>query len=176
MLALSMTGQDKVNALLTIAFAPQAARSLSRAANSAKTAMVKAMAADMGARQADIKRYVWTQPASSTTLQARVYPQGKAGIPLIKLGATGPEPSRGQGRVKVKLAGDFSSAFIATMHNGHRGVFARKGAKRLPIQEQRTAPIPDVFRRFRSVGVARAADALKTNLAADLKFALLKRL
>jgi hypothetical protein len=177
MLSLTMTGQDRVNALLAIAFAPQAARSLSRAANSAKTAMVKVMAADLGARQSDIKRYVWTQPASATNLTARVYPQGKRGIPLIKLGATGPEPSRGQGAVKVKVGGDYPSAFIATMPtSGHRGVFQRKGAKRLPIAELRTAPIPDVFRRFRAVGVARAAEALKTNLVADLKFALHKRL
>jgi hypothetical protein len=85
----------------------------------------------------------------------RVYPKGYAGIPLIDLGATGPEPSRGQGAVKVKLAGDFPSAFIATMRSGHRGVFERKGSKRLPIRELRSKPIPQLFRQFRAVGVAR---------------------
>jgi len=33
----------------------------------------------------------------------------------------------------------FKSAFIATMHSGHQGVFLRRGAKRLPIYE-RAAP------------------------------------
>jgi hypothetical protein len=70
MLSLSMTGQDRVNALLQIAFAPQAARSLSRAANSSKTAMAKAIAGELGARQSDIKRYVWTQSATPNRLQA----------------------------------------------------------------------------------------------------------
>jgi hypothetical protein len=45
-----MTGQDKVNALLQVAFAPQAARALSRSANSAKTAMARAVADALNAR------------------------------------------------------------------------------------------------------------------------------
>lgn len=168
--------QERVNRLLEIAFAPQAARSLSRAANSGKTAMVKAIAAELGARQTDIKRFIWTSAASANNLTSRISPKGRAGIRLIDMGATGPEPSRGQGKgVRVKLAGDFSSAFIATMRSGHRGVFARKGLKRLPIKELRTAPITDLFRKLRAIGVARALEALKTNLAADLKFALRKR-
>lgn len=165
---------DRVNALLSIAFAPQAARSLSRAANSAKTAMVKPMAAAIGAKQADMKRFVFTTPATPTSLVARIYPTGYAGIPLIQLGATGPEPSRGQGHGVSTRTVAYPSAFIATMPSGHRGVFLRKGTKRLPIKEVKSIPIPQLFAQFRDVGVARAAEALKTNLAADLKFALKK--
>lgn len=175
---------DKSRRLLEVAFAPQAARSLSRAANSAKTAMVKAIASDMGARQADIKRYIWTTSASVGNLSARVTPKGWAGIPFIQLGATGPEPSRGRGPgVRVKVGGGlYPFAFIASMRSGHRGVFQRKmgpngvpNKARLPIQELRTVAIPTVFRRLRAIGVARALEALKTNLTADLKYALLKR-
>ena len=36
-------------------------------------------------------------------------------------------------------------AFIATMKNGHRGVFKRKGQSRLPIQELHGASLPKVF-------------------------------
>lgn len=170
----TQASQEKVNRLLSVAFAPQAAHALTRAAMSGKTAMVKAIAEDLGTKQAAVKPYVWMTPATADNLVARIHPNTHNGIPLIKLGATGPEPSRGKGRIRVKLAGTFTSAFIATMPSGHRGVFQRKGKARLPIQELRTSSISDVFRKVRPVGIARALESLRTNLVADLKFALKK--
>lgn len=170
---IDQASQAKVEQLLEIKFAPQVARSLSRAANSAKTAMAQAIATELGAKASDIKRYIFTKPATEDTLEARVYPQGKAGIPLIKLGATGPEPSRGKGGgVTVPGGGVYPHAFIAKTPSGHRGVFERKGTARLPIKELRTTPITDVFRRLRAVGMAKAEEALKADLVVDLKAAL----
>ncbi|QKV20254.1 hypothetical protein [Oricola thermophila] len=51
-------------------------------------------------------------------------------IPLAKLSAT--QTSRG---VYVRPRGSYRHAFLATMASGHRGVFMRKGAARLPIRE-----------------------------------------
>jgi hypothetical protein len=175
MVSATMTGQDKVNALLQVAFAPQAARALSRSANSAKTAMARAVADALNARSTDIKRYIFTTAATPTQLQARVYPVGKRGIPFIKLGAKqGAKRSGGGVTVNVGTR-RYLSAFIATMPSGHEGVFQRRGKSRLPIDELRTRPIPDVFRDVRSVGVARAAEALRTNLQSELRFALRRR-
>ena len=51
-------------------------------------------------------------------------------IPLIDLAAT-----QNRKGVRTRYRGSYKSAFIATMKNGHRGVFIRSGKKRLPIRE-----------------------------------------
>ena len=51
-------------------------------------------------------------------------------IPLYKLGA-----SQNRRGVRVRLRGSYRSAFIASMKSGHKGVFKRVGADRLPIRE-----------------------------------------
>ena len=51
-------------------------------------------------------------------------------IPLGKL-----KPRQGKRGVSVPMRGSFRSAFIASMSNGHSGVFKRVGKARLPIRE-----------------------------------------
>lgn len=170
---IDQASQDKIEQLLEIRFAPQAAQALNQAAAAAKMAMADAIAADLHVKTSDVKRFLWVTPATADKLEAIVYPLGKAGIPLVKLGATGPEPSRGKGGgVTVPGLGAFPHAFLAKMPSGHRGVFERKGKVRLPIQELTTESIPSAFRRLRAVGAQRGQEALKADLAADLKKAL----
>lgn len=151
------------------------ARALTRAATSGRTEMVRAVAQDLGVQQRHVAPFIKTRAASPMQLMSRVYAFGKRGVRLIDVGATGPEPSRGQGSgVRSKAApGSFPHAFIATMpRGGHRGVFERDGRKRIPITELRTEPIPAVFRRRRAEGVARAVESLSTNLAHEVQFAI----
>lgn len=174
--------QANVEKLLEIQYAPQAAKALNQAAAAAKMTMAAAIAADLGAKVSVVKPFLWIQPATADRLEARVYPKGKAGIPLIKLGASGPDPSRGQG-AGVSVGGKvYSHAFIATMPGGHRGVFERAGRtygsgsyRRLPIKELKTESIPNAFRRLRAIGAARGHEALMTDLQAGLQSALSKK-
>jgi hypothetical protein len=161
-------------------YVPQAgARALNRAALAGQTAMVKAVAERLGIKQAEVKPFIRMHKATASRLQANVYAFGKKGIPLVKLGPTGPEPSLGKGsgvRLSAWQGVTFPHAFLATMRrSGHRGVFERKGKARLPIRELFTQPIPIIFRAVRSVGVARAKEALTTNLVSEIRYALQRR-
>ena len=52
------------------------------------------------------------------------------------------------------------SAFIATMRNGHTGVFVRRGAKRLPIRELLgSRPVDALLHKGEAEGVARRGAA-----------------
>lgn len=153
----------------TTALAHGVARALSSAAISARTAMVAAVAADLGVQDASVAKYVRTKDATVDKLEARVYAWGKKGIPLIKVDPTG--------------ANRPPHAFLATMpRNGHRGIFQRKpGANRrgpkpnrsqLPIEELHTRPVPQVFAAHREAGIAQASAALSTSLVSEISYAL----
>jgi hypothetical protein len=151
--------------------------------------MVRAIAADMGLKQGDVKRYVTTRLASVSSaadqLSAAVVASG-ARIPLIRFSARGPEPSRGRGRgVTARLPtgpGRYPQAFIATMRSGHRGVYIRPGASsrrsvgarsaNLPITELHGPSIPLVFGKHLEAGLARGEEQLRKNLVHELRFAL----
>lgn len=155
-------------------------RALNRAAGSARTVMVREVARDMGLKSGTVRDQVQIDEARPSQgdisrLRARLSVSGKR-IPLIDFGARGPEPSRGKGRgVSAKLPGGkgrYPNAFIATMRSGHRGVFARSTTKRLPIYELRGPSLPHVFTKYMPLGLARGQEALVTNLAHELRFAL----
>ncbi len=111
-------------------------RALSRTADSTRTFMAREISGAMGLKVGTVKANLKIDLGS---LVARVRASGKR-IPLIQMGARGPEPSRGKGR-GVTIAGGAAAsgfmssgsrrvrlehAFIATMPNSkHRGVFLR---------------------------------------------------
>lgn len=169
---------------------PAVARALKRAGDSAKTAMVREMARDLGLKVGTVRDQVKTEVvgdrANAEQLVARVSVSGKR-IPLIEFGAKGPVPSRGRGRgVTARLNGGrqrYPNAFIATVGSGrHTGVFQRvPGSHRhgpapnrsqLPIYELRGPSLPHVFRKYISVGMARGQETLVTNLEHEFKFAM----
>jgi hypothetical protein len=47
--------------------------------------------------------------------------------------------------VNAGSRGFIKSAFVATMRSGHKGIFTRRGEKRLPIDEAFTTRVSDVF-------------------------------
>jgi hypothetical protein len=152
--------------------APQAiARSLNRAAVSARVVMVREIARDLSIKQGDVK--IHHHEASPAKHATRLSASLKR-IPLIKFGARGPEPSRGRGtgvtaRTRTRR---YPHAFIATMKSGHKGVFQRMRTSRLPIRELFGPSIGHVFRKYRPLGLARAIESFNKNLQAELKFAL----
>ena len=155
--------------------APRAvARALNRAAGSARTAMTRAVAPDMGLPQKVVRPAITVVKATPQRLASRVEARG-ARIPLITFRARGPEPSRGRGRgVRARMpggAGHYPHAFIATMPSGHRGVFQRVGRSRLAIRELKGPSVVHVFRKHLAVGIARGREALITNLRSEFRFA-----
>lgn len=162
------------------------ARALNRSIASGKTVMVRAIAQDMGLKQADIRDKVLITPATPQRLVAQLAASRKK-IPLIDFGAKGPMPSRGQGKGVTARnpggAGRYPHAFIATVGTGrHTGVFERRaGANRhskqprfgqLPIRELFGPSLGHVFDKYRPMGLARAEEQLVKNVAHELRFAL----
>lgn len=151
------------------------ARALNRAADSAKVAMSREIARDMGLKVSTVKEQIHVSQATTARQSTHLSVTGKR-IPLIDFHARGPEPSRGRGTgVRARLPGGrghYPRAFIATMASGHRGVFLRRGKARLPIVELHGPSLPLVFTKYFEVGKARGIEALQTNLAHELRFAL----
>lgn len=150
-----------------------AVRALNRGIASAKTVMVRLIAADTGLKVSDVRDAIPLHEATFSRPAARIAASLKR-IPLIKFGARGTEPSRGKGRgVSYRLkggAGRLPKAFIATMPTGHRGVFMRVGTRRLPIKERFGPSLGHVFKTHRAAGVARAMEMFTKNFDHELKF------
>lgn len=165
--------------------APQAiARAMNRSIVSARTVMVKHIAADTGLKSAVVKEQIVTREARPDKLTASIEMRGKR-IPLIDFRAKGPEPSRGRGRgVTARLpggAGRYPHAFIATTRSGHRGVFERydsggrtgaRGPRGGRVYQLHGPSFPHVFQKFLPEGLARGHEALVANVQHELRFAL----
>lgn len=151
------------------------ARALNRSIASAKVVGVREISRDLGVTQANLRDKIGTTEARPDALRARLTASTKR-IPLVDFNATGPEPSRGQGRgVSAKLGRTrtrYPQAFLATMKSGHRGVFKRHTAKRLPIVELHGPSIGRVFLKYVGVMLARGREQLVKNLQSELRFAL----
>jgi hypothetical protein len=165
------------------------ARAVNRAGISGKTAMVKAVAADLGLTQKYVSADIRIGKASKAAPTFAVEVQGRR-IPLIAFGARGPEPSKGKGGgVTYRLpsgAGRVPNAFIATVGSGqHRGVFKRIGVSRrrsvgawspnLPIVELRGPSLPTVFEKHVDAFFVAAEESLVKNLEHEIDFARSKR-
>jgi hypothetical protein len=164
------------------------ARALNRAGVSGQTAIVRAVAADTGITQKNIKSEIALDKATRSLPRVSVTIKGRR-IPLIAFQARGPEPSRGRGKgVSYRLPtgrGRIGDAFIATMRSGHRGVFRRKpGGTRhgstptrpqLPIKELRGPSLPHVFEKKLDVFRNAAQESLVKNLRSEISFARSKQ-
>jgi hypothetical protein len=150
-------------------------RALNRAGTSTRAVMASLSAKDLGLPVGTVREQMPIQKATPTRLLVRISTTGKR-IPLIDFKARGPEPSRGKGRgVTARLPGGkgrYPHAFIAVMRSGHRGVFQRTGRARLPVVELKGPSLPRVFDKFAPQGLARGEEALRKNLAHELRFAL----
>ncbi len=147
-------------------------RALNRAIGAARTVETRAIAADTGLKQADVRAVIPMKLATLNRLQASISAPTKR-IPLMDFKAR-----QTRGGVSYKLGngkGNIDSAFIATMANGHVGVFTRTPGrfmqqqkstwkvKREAIQEKFGPSIGHVFRKYVPDAQARAEEIFATN-------------
>lgn len=158
----------KVNAALELAPKKTGVallRALKKGTKAAKTISNRLVAKDMGTKVSDVRARIRIEEPTAQTLTGSLHASLKR-IPLMKFGARGPEPSRGRGRgVTYKSKGGrgrHPRAFITTMPGGHRGVFERKGERRLPIKELYGPSIGRVFDQHRAEIMARGEEQALT--------------
>jgi len=146
------------------------ARALNRAAGSGRTLLSREIAEDMSLRVGYVRDRLTLRDAQPDQWRASVTPSGKR-LPLLQFGARDVRPRGVSARVQGTRT-RYRSAFIATMKSGHVGVFARKGKKRLPIQELFGPSIPHVFGKYLPAAQARAEEQLMKNMEHELQYAL----
>jgi hypothetical protein len=133
---------------------PALVRALNKTATQVRTrASREIRAAGYNLKAADVKKALTIKRASSGELVASVIAKGRP-IPLIKYGAR--QTARGVSVQVMKGRKVIAHAFIATMPNGHTGVYVRTGAGHtkvvrngkaswhgLPIEELFGPSVPD---------------------------------
>ncbi len=164
-------------------------RAMTRTMASAKVAMSRAVAEDMGLKVSRVKDEISVSvvetATSSTDFVGQLSVSGRQ-IPLIEFSGKGPLPSRGRGRVTARMQGTrktYRGAFVAEMSSGHKGIFKRVGAarksrgawsKNLPIVELKGPSLPHVFAKKADVGIARAQEQMVKELQHEIEYALQK--
>ena len=125
-----------------------ASRAINRTIASAQTLMKREISSDIGIKVGVVAKQLKVSKASRTKLSASLKASGKR-IPLIELGAKGPEPSRGKGRgITYRRGGRtvrISKGFIARMPSGHRGVFKRFPGVAVRTRDPRKEGIRELF-------------------------------
>jgi hypothetical protein len=128
-------------------------RALNRVGAMAKTEASRQIRAEYKMKASDVNAAITVRRASvrSTTIEVDVVAKGRHSVPLVNFSATQTKTGvsvtikRSSGRKK------FGGAFIATMKNGHRGVFKRRTKSRLPIDEIFTIGVPYQFAARKTV-------------------------
>lgn len=138
-------------------------RAINKVGVAARTRIVRLVAGVANLKVSDIRnRNVRLHKANFSTLTAHITVTGRR-IPLISFKAR--QMRRGvtyairKGK-RSQLAGNF----ITTMPTGHRGVFSRRTAQRLPIDEKFGPSVPELVR---SIGQL-ATSVLDKQIADDL--------
>jgi len=148
-------------------------RAVNRTLTSARSAVTKDVAPDVGLQQKVVRDQI-TMVAAKNTGEA---PHGQLWattkrVPLIQFKAR--ETKRG---VTAKLkggAGRYPHAFIRTTRSGHTGVFQRVGAARLPIYELKGPSLYHAFQKHAGVAQSRALEVLDKNFQHEFDFLLSK--
>lgn len=117
-------------------------RSINRVLTPLRATAAREIARDMRVRVGTARKAMTVQRATPARLVGALAASGRR-IPLIEFGgrqtAKGVSYDLGRGRNTAP------GTFIATMPSGHRGVFGRRGKRRLPIVERFGPSIPRVF-------------------------------
>lgn len=159
-------------------------RALNRGIASARTVMVREMAADTGMKQKDIRDALRMREASYSDPRVVLAATLKR-IPLSRFNAR--QTSSGVSYRLKSGRGKLEGAFLATTRRQadgsggeHRGVFKRVipsvrksvtgWSKNLPIKERYGPSLGQVFAKFRALGHARAWEMFEKNLDHELAF------
>lgn len=122
-----------------------ASRALNKTLTTVSAEAARQIKADLGGLKireikAQFKKLLSRPRALTVTLIAT----GKR-IPVIKLDPHAMQTGTGVTYHTGKTVHEIPQAFLATVKNGHYGVFTRRGKSRLPISEKFGASIPKVF-------------------------------
>lgn len=175
MVTVTVTGTDTI--LVSLDNVPRSilrasVRAMNRGMTSGRSVMAKAVSADLKLKQKDVRDALVLKQANITNPSASLAASLKR-IPLVDFGARGPEPSRAKGRGVTYNVGRSKSlvpdAFLAVMASGHRGVFTRKGNKRLPIKELFGPSLGRVFITYKPAATARALEMFQKNFGHELE-------
>jgi Prophage minor tail protein Z (GPZ) len=146
-------------------------RALNRALTSGNAELARLIAKDMGLKVSEVKAALKSTPATETRLEVKLSASAKR-IPLAKFAARqtrkGVSYNLGAGGGGRKV---LAHSFIATVGSGHTGVFTRKTAKRLPIDQKFGPSIGGVLARYRRQGIAKMRETFDARLAHELRFA-----
>lgn len=157
-------------------------RALNRAATSTRAYIASRVAKDLKIKSSLVKSRIKMNAATDTNLNARLHISGR-GIPLIKFRAKGPVHVQGGGATGWRRGGGVTAklpsgtrtyphAFIVHLRGGKKkGVFERKGRKRLQIEEQRGPSMPEIFNLYAADGQRHGEESLRKNLASELRHA-----
>lgn len=123
-----------------------AARAINKTMTTVNAQAARDIKKDIGGKLSisEIKVGLTKTKASAKELYASLYAKGRR-IPLIKIDPSASQDASGVNYKTGKGRGHVQHAFLATMKNGHKGVFKRKGSTRLPIQELHGPSLPKVF-------------------------------
>lgn len=134
-------------------------RAFNRAATSSRVVMARVVSKEMELKQAVVKDAIKITEATPQKHEAQLTVRSQR-VPLIK-------------------SKRYPNAFIATMRNGYRGVFQRKGRARLPIMkidgpftEIDLTRLPFVFDKYRNDGIAKFEESVMKNLQSEFRFLL----
>lgn len=117
-------------------------RALNRTATSARTATSRSLAKQTGLKVKDVRSRIRIERASYSHWRSAIRVSTER-LPLLAFRAR--QTRRGVS-YRTDSGGEMlPHAFIATMSSGHRGVFKRRTAARLPIVELRGPSLGQVF-------------------------------
>jgi len=150
------------------AVAKVASRAINKTATFGRTRIVRGLARALVVKQTVLKaRHVTLRRASLRRLWATITTKGRRRIPLIDFKAR--QTKRGVSyKIGKNARGKITSAFIASMKSGHRGVFARRGKTRLRIDERFGPSVMGVFERALHDGREIIREA-NTRLASEME-------
>ena len=159
-------------------------RSLNKTAAKAKTEASKEIRKVVTLKAKTVKDAIKITKPNFKNLSAKLTISGRP-LPLINYGLAKNIFVKGGGLgaragIKVKVRKNrgiekHPNAFFAQMKSGHKGIYERKGKKRLPIEEKAGPSIPAVFQFNGESKVSlNAANNLQTNLDREIAFLLSK--
>lgn len=173
------------SALTTKQIQRAAARSLNRAATSLRAEAARKIRETINISAADAKDAISLKNASAletlSTMKATAVVVGKP-IPLMNFVQRidrvdtkyGPRQAVYVKIIKGRRAMLVQNAFVATVGNGHEGVFKRIGGERLPIKELFTTSITDVLKDADVVAylLSYGRDRFSDNFESELRYQL----
>jgi hypothetical protein len=146
--------RQQLSALEKQAYQPAVVRTLNRTAESAKVASARYVAAQLGSKQAGVKRRIETIRATPRRLWATLVAHGRP-LQLIEfvVGSKKPTQQLGgkRGLVKTKVFGrqkTYYKAFIAPRRSGDSSttMYIRKGKERKPLKLMYGPGIESIFK------------------------------